>query len=88
MTRAVACASRGMFAESVAYHPFGVPMLAMSLAAVAGTVLPGLGRRAAELKTGHPRATRFARRLLVTAFLGFGAARAILHFVPPGAVGF
>jgi hypothetical protein len=80
LTRSMSCAARGLLAESVAYHPFGVVFLAVfALVGVAG-VLPSAGRRRVRgWVTRRRGAVHAAYVAIVASFIVFGIARAACH---------
>ena len=73
----MSCCIRGMFAESWAYHPFGVLFAGVLFAVALGSVLPGPARkRVVRLLARVPRGFNAAYALLITSFLVFGLVRA------------
>jgi hypothetical protein len=85
LTRSLSCAAHGRFAESWAYHPFGVFSLAFFLLVVAESLLPR-ARRVEMARFIHRNRTitdavYFA---LAASFIVFGLARAAAHIAAEG----
>ncbi len=78
MTRSLSCALRGMFLESVAYHPMGILILALFLFTAGQSLLPKVYREGIE-RCLQARAMFFNALYLVfvISFVSFGAMRAL-----------
>ncbi len=80
LTRSLSCAIRADFASSIAYHPFGIPILAASFAVAAASLLPAhLRHRMADRLGATPRLLGAAYITFVASFLAYGILRAALH---------
>ena len=80
MTRSLSCGIRGMFVESWNYHPMGLLVLALFAMTAAQSIFP----RQVRLKLinfihAHALVFNTAYLAFVIAFVGFGAARALLE---------
>ena len=81
MTRSLSCAIRGMLHESWHYHPMGMLVLPVFLLVAGQSLLPNSSRkRLAALIESRPTLFNTLYLAFVTAFVGFGAGRAFLHF--------
>lgn len=80
ITRSMSCALRGMFHESLHFHPFGPVVLAAFVVMASSSLLPAAGKRrlqaAASGMTGPIRAAKYA---FLVGFLAYGFLRAGLH---------
>lgn len=78
LTRSLSCALRGLFAESWAYHPFGIPLLLLFLATAAQSVSP---RRFRNRVKSHLEARAVACNTIyagfVVLFVAYGVGRAL-----------
>lgn len=79
LTRSLSCALRGMFAESLRYHPFGIFILLVFVAAIVAGVLPTIQKQ--RLMCFMAARAIFFNGLFtvfVILFVSYGAAR-FLH---------
>jgi hypothetical protein len=81
LTRSLSCGLRGMFTESVAYHPFGLFILALFLFTAISSLIPSSRKRVAEVMTAHPMLFNGLYLAFVVAFVAFGTVRALLEFL-------
>ncbi|MDY7109163.1 MAG: DUF2752 domain-containing protein [Planctomycetota bacterium] len=80
LTRSLSCAVRGLFAESWAYHPFGLFFLAFFLIVIAESLLPRARRvELARFIRRNRTITDAAYSALAASFVVFGLARAAAH---------
>lgn len=78
LTRSVSSAARGMWAESWAYHPFGIALLTIFTAIAAFGLLPRRRRRPLlRFLLTHRTAAHLAYTALISTFILYGALRAI-----------
>lgn len=80
MTRSLSCAIRGMPFDSWRYHPMGALVLVLFVVTAAQSILPE-GLKSALKRFIQSRARWFNGLYLafVIAFVGFGAARALVY---------
>lgn len=80
VTRSISCLTRGMWAESMAYHPFGIIILCLFAVIAISGVLPSTMRSRFERRLmRHRRLVQVSYIAFVGAFLLYGAGRAALH---------
>ena len=80
MTRSLSCGIRGMFVESWNYHPMGLLVLALFVMTAAQSLFPGQVRlKLIQFIHAHAMVFNTAYLVFVIAFVGFGAARALVH---------
>ena len=79
LTRSLSCGLHGMFWESFQYHPLGLFILVLFVGIGGVSLLPRLQRERLESRI-EARAIWFnaAYLIFVTAFIGFGVARALV----------
>ena len=78
LTRSASCAARGMLDASLAYHPFGVALVAGAALLAASSLLPRRWRRRAAIAVmRRARAAGIVYAVAIGAFLAWGAARAV-----------
>lgn len=76
LTRSLSCAVRGQIEASVAQHPFGLPILALAIAAAVLPLVPAQARADAAQRLGLGRRARVvAAAAAVAVFLAFGLLR-------------
>ena len=76
MSRSVSCAVRGQFAESIAYHPFGIVLLVLfATAMLVAAMPPAPKRRILRTILRHTAMLNATYVVAVTAFIAFGIAR-------------
>jgi len=82
MTRSLSCALRGMFLESVQYHPMGIMILALFLFTAGQSLLPKAYREGI-VRCLQSRAMFFNALYLVfvISFVSFGVVRALHELV-------
>lgn len=82
ITRSLSCSVRGMWQDAWQYNPFGLPLLGVLVAVVLHGFVPGtFARRLSALRARHARIERFGVSFVAAAFLGYGAVRAVIHFM-------
>lgn len=82
MTRSLSCALRGLFAESWAYHPFGIPLLLLFLATAAQSLLPRPHReRIRSRLEAHATFCNAFYVVFVALFISYGAVRALAQII-------
>ena len=81
MTRSLSCAIRGMFTDSIQYHPFGIPLLILFVGIAVLSLFSRLRLRAGTLLDQHHRLSNMGFLVLVTTFIGYGILRAAGEFV-------
>jgi hypothetical protein len=81
LTRSLSCGLRGMFAESLGYHPFGLFILALFLFTAATSVLPLARRRVAAFMEARPVLFNSLYLAFILAFVGFGCIRALVEIL-------
>jgi hypothetical protein len=81
MIRSVSCAAHGLWERSVAYHPFGVPALAMFAFIAAASILPRSMKAPLENQLRQrARPINVLLWIAVGSFLAFGVIRAMRAF--------
>lgn len=84
ITRSISCTIRGMFAEAVAFNPFGPVLIIAAIVIGASALLPG--RWKARIARRFTWAENSADRMLwilTAAFIAFGLLRAGMQFALP-----
>jgi Protein of unknown function (DUF2752) len=77
----LSCGLRGMFADSLNYHPFGLFILALFLFTATVSVFPPARRRVAVYMESHPVLFNVFYLAFVSAFVAFGSIRALLEIL-------
>jgi hypothetical protein len=81
MTRSLACAIRGRFAESWQNHPMGLIVLLLFLLIAGQSLLPkSIRNRIAGFIEAHAGAFNATYLSFVVAFVTFGVLRMVIHF--------
>lgn len=75
----LSCGLRGMFADSLNYHPFGLFILALFLFTAFTSLVPSARRRVATHMESHPVLFNGFYFASVFAFVAFGTVRALLE---------
>lgn len=82
MTRSLSCAVHGLFAESWAYHPFGLPVLGLFIYTIVQAIAPRSYRERVALRMHLAPALWNGFYLgFVTLFVSYGATRTLSAFV-------
>jgi hypothetical protein len=81
LTHSLSCGLRGMFAESLAYHPFGLFILALFLFTALLSVYPAGRRRARTFMEARPAFFNGLYLAFVVGFVAFGTVRALIEII-------
>jgi hypothetical protein len=81
LTRSLSCGLRGMFAESLKYHPFGLFILALFIFTAVFSVLPPARRRLAGFMEARPMWFNGFYLAFVVTFVGFGTIRSLIELM-------
>lgn len=81
LTHSLSCGLRGMFADSLSYHPFGLFILALFLFTALLSIFRPARQRVAAYMESRPLLFNGLYAAFVIAFVGFGTARALLEIV-------
>ena len=80
LTRSLSCALRGLFSESLSYHPLGLIVLGLFVFTAGQSVFPRLRReQLAGFMQRHALYFNSLYLAFVAAFLGFGLVRALVR---------
>jgi hypothetical protein len=81
LTRSMSCGLRGMFAQSLSYHPFGLFILALFLFTAIVSLIPAARQRVAVVMAAWPIFFNALYLTFVVAFVGFGSVRALVEII-------
>jgi hypothetical protein len=81
LTRSMSCGLRGMFAESLSYHPFGLFILALSLFTAITSLFPFLRRRVTIYMAMRPLFFNGLYFVFVFGLVAFGTVRAVIEIL-------
>lgn len=82
VTRSLSCAVRGLFTESLQYHPFGLAILTLFFATAIWSLLPI--QRKIDVKaflSRRPLLFNSTYLVFVTGFVSFGFLRSLHHWI-------
>lgn len=77
----LSCGLRGMFADSLSYHPFGLFILGLFLFTACSSLLPGAQQRVARFMESHPVFFNSLYLAFVAGFVAFGTIRSLLEIL-------
>jgi hypothetical protein len=81
LTHSLSCGLRGMFAESLACHPFGLLILGLFLFTAALSLFPAARRCVAAFVEARPVLFNGLYLAFITGFVAFGAIRAFIEII-------
>jgi hypothetical protein len=85
MTRSLSCAVRGMFSQSLSYHPFGIFILVLFGGIAAQSVCPKrIREQVADFMRRHADWFNGFYVVFVVTFVAFGAVRGLWHLAHNG----
>ena len=82
VTRSLSCAVRGLFEESLQYHPFGFPILMFFIATAVWSLLPSQRKNSVRrFLSSRALLANSTYLVFVTGFVSFGFLRSLHYWV-------